>query len=168
MGLQLPDFRSIERSFSLLVQVSGRAGRASTDGRVILQTFKPDHEVIRKAVEYRIEEFYEEELKTRQELKFPPYYRFIRVVIRGKNPDFVESSALQIRRTIESTNPSGIEILGPVVCPLAVIAGNHRFHVLFRGQSFSKVHKIVSHSIRRFACPRGVYLEVDVDPISLL
>ena len=168
IGLQLPDFRSLERTFSLIVQVSGRAGRASTDGRVILQTYRPEHDVIRKAVEYRIDDFYREELKMREELRFPPYFRFIRIVFRGRKEGPVESAALQLKQIIEGMDDSGVEILGPVVCPLAVIAGNHRFHLIFRGSPFSRVHKRVSDSLTHFTAPTGVYLEVDLDPLSLL
>ena len=168
VGLQLPDFRSFERCYSLIVQVAGRAGRTIPDGKVIVQTFQPENSVLGHAVRNETEEFYSEELENRNILRFPPFYRMIRIVFRGKNRKQVSYSAVQFKARMETSKNSEIEILGPVVCPFPLIAGNYRIHLIFRGESFPVVHRRVAAAVSRFSPPRGVYLEIDVDPVSLL
>jgi primosomal protein N' (replication factor Y) len=165
VGMQMPDFRALEKAFSLIVQVSGRAGRTTTDGRVIVQTFKPANNVIRRAAKGEQSEFYREELQTRKLLKFPPYQRLIRIVFRGKSRRRVEEASESFHSVLDTR---GIETLGPVECPFSVISGNTRYHLIVRGPRFKRVHDVVSAALSDFKVPRGVYLEVDIDPVSLL
>lgn len=167
-GLHLPDFRARERTFALIVQVSGRAGRFIPDGRVIIQTYMPDNEAIRLAADANLPEFYKRELEARKELGFPPFSRIIRLLFRGKNGSKVSAAASEAF-TILSPRLSGrAEILGPAECPLAVISGNVRQQLLIRTSDFSASHNILTVAKKSFTPQSGVYLEIDIDPVNLL
>ncbi len=168
VGLQLPDFRALERTFALIVQVSGRAGRMRPDGRVVVQTYRPDNAVLIRATSGRHREFYEEELKMRKLLGFPPFFRLIRIVIRGRNRDKVLGVANEVRSVHQKKILGDVEVLGPVECPFSRIAGNWRFHMIVRGNNFHEVHQSVRSLYREYIPPRGVFLEYDVDPLSLM
>lgn len=169
-GLQLPDFRAAERTFNLIVQVSGRAGRFHPDGKVIVQTYLPKNETIRLAARGDLETFYNKELEARKMLGFPPFTRLIRLVFRARSSAKSRSAAAGFAQILSEQEEAGtdVEILGPVECPLSVIAGNHRNHLIFRSRNFKHVHALVRKSLQRFQTPSGVYVEVDVDPVSLL
>jgi len=171
-GLHLPDFRAAERTFNLIVQVSGRAGRTLPDGRVLVQTYLADQYAIRLAVEGRAEEFYRREVELRRELRFPPFVRLIRVVIRSRSKQRAHAAAggfveLLQRHRKAPPAPAG-ELLGPVECPIERIAGNYRYHMLLRHTTLGPLHAWVQRTCRAFKVPAGVHLEVDVDPTSVL
>ena len=167
-GLQLPDFRAEERTFSLIVQVSGRAGRFLPDGQVIVQTYRPDNVAVKMAAEGNLEEYYSQELDARRSMGFPPFARLIRVVFRGKSLAKVTRLSADFSSGLEKALHPDDELLGPVECPLATIAGNHRHHVILRTRSFSRGHGTLKSFVGGFRIPPGVYLEIDVDPVSLL
>ncbi|TVR06866.1 MAG: primosomal protein N', partial [Spirochaetaceae bacterium] len=167
-GLAMPDFRAAERTFSLIVQVAGRAGRYRPDGRVIIQSLRPGHDAIRRAAAGDVEGFYESELQLREQLGFPPYSRLIRLVVRAKQRDAAEQTAATIASRLATRVERSAEILGPAECPIGVISGNHRFQVILRVSSFDRGHAAVRAVLSRLRVPHGVYLEVDVDPVSLL
>jgi len=167
-GLQLPDFRAAERTFGLLVQVSGRAGRSLPDGKVLIQTFRPGAPAIVMAQEARLEEFYASELETRRQLGFPPFSRLIRLVMRGRNRQKVADAIADLTRNLAPRLAGAGEILGPVECPLVRISGNYRYHTIVRTTRFSEAHAQVSAALEDFAAPSGVYIEPDIDPLSLL
>ena len=167
-GFQLPDFRAAERTFGLLVQVSGRAGRALPDGRVIIQTFRPTASAIVLAQGGKLEEFYTTELEARRLLGFPPFSRLIRLVLRGRNRHKTSETIEGLTRTLGERLADAAEILGPAECPLARISGSYRFQTLVRTTRFSVAHARVSAVLEEFRAPKGVYVEVDVDPQALL
>ncbi|TVR58469.1 MAG: primosomal protein N' [Spirochaetaceae bacterium] len=172
-GLTLPDFRSAERTFSLIVQVAGRAGRFAPDGRVIVQTMRPEHPAIKRAVAGDLEGFYREELAVREQLGFPPFSRLMRVVARGRNREEVEAAADEYAKAVAralgaDADDGGSEILGPAECPIANIAGNFRYHVIVKTRFFRRAHRAVTAAVRDGRKNRGVYLELDIDPVSLL
>ena len=173
-SLLLPDFRASERTFSLITQVSGRAGRFKSKGRVIIQTFQPDNEVIQEAKSYNLFDFYRKELELRETFNFPPYSRMIRFVFRGKNKELVlkeaENWAKELTPSLDYSSQESFawSLQGPSDCPLEKIANNYRVHILAIAEQFNLLHhhvKWVSSSIRR---QRGVYVEIDIDPINLL
>jgi primosomal protein N' (replication factor Y) (superfamily II helicase) len=166
-GLQLPDFRALERTFALIVQVSGRAGRITPDGRVIVQTLRPETGVIQRAALGQAEQFYREELALRRQLRFPPFYRLVRLLVRGRDRERVAAAAAAAAQTAAAAAPD-VDVLGPVECPLALIAGNYRQHVLLRAQRLGPVHAAAAAVQRSWRKAAGVYLEIDVDPVSLL
>jgi len=167
-GLQMPDFRAAERTFSLLVQVSGRAGRSIPDGRVLIQTYRPGALPILMAREGRLEEFYAAELETRRQLGFPPFSRLIRLLVRGKNRVKVTEACGALARAVEARLAGSAEVMGPAEAPLAKIAGNFRVHVIVRTTRFPEAHARVSTALQEYKAPSGVYVEVDVDPQALL
>ncbi len=176
--LQLPDFRSQEKTFQLIVQVAGRAGRAIPDGRVIIQTYRPDNDVIRMAKEGKVEDFYRKELELRKELRFPPFYRLVRLVFRSRSLEsarvcagnaFAVLNGLFNRMKLNGVGEEEeMEVLGPVEAPIFVIARNYRYQVILRGKKMSVIHKLVRGMLKSLNCKGNVYLEIDVDPISLL
>jgi primosomal protein N' (replication factor Y) len=167
MGLSLPDFRSAERVFNLIRQVSGRAGRFLPDGEVILQTLRPLAPAIALAARGEDELFWTQELEMRRALLFPPFTRLIRLVIRGKNEDKVRDGAQQMARLAKKFCPSTAQVLGPVECALATVAGNWRWQVILRGTDFSRLHHAVVKAAQGFSAP-AVYLEIDADPLNML
>lgn len=103
-------------------------------------------------------------------LGFPPFTRLIRLVFRARSSAKSHSAAAGFAHVLSDHGKvrTDVEILGPAECPLSVIAGNHRNHLIFRSRNFKHVHTLVRQSLQRFKIPSGVYVEVDVDPFSLL
>jgi len=169
-GLRLPDFRAAERTFDLIVQVSGRAGRFHPDGTVIVQTYLPRNETIRLAAKGDLEEFYRRELEIRRELGFPPFTRLIRLVFRSRSAVKARQAAERFARfvPVQEPGPGAVQVLGPAECPLAVMAGNSRLQVLLRSPDFRRLHAAARRAMEALEVPAGVYVEVDVDPVSLL
>ncbi len=168
LGLGLPDFRAAERVYGLIRQVSGRAGRYLPDGEVLVQTLRPDAPPILLAARGQDEEFWSQELVIREALDFPPYQRLIRTVIRGRDEAKVRAEAARLAAALRNGNFSGVEVLGPVECPLAVVAGNRRWQVLVRGKEFGRLHHAVSSVTRGLSAAAGTHREIDVDPLSML
>jgi primosomal protein N' (replication factor Y) len=169
-GLRLPDFRAEERTFDLIVQVSGRAGRFHPDGTVIVQTYLPANDTIRLAARGDLAKFYQRELDTRRELGFPPFSRLIRLVFRSRSAAKSLAAAQAFARQVpaQEPGPEAVEVLGPAECPLAVISGNARTQVLLRSPDFRRLHAAARTALEAFGATAGVYVEVDVDPVSLL
>ncbi|MDR0553629.1 MAG: primosomal protein N' [Treponema sp.] len=169
-GLQLPDFRAAERTFSLIVQVAGRAGRYFPDGKVIVQTLRPKDPIIRGACALDVEGFFTAELKQRKLQSFPPYSRLIRLTARSKEAERADKAAARLAAIAGPLLPPGAELLGPAECPLSLIAGNHRRQIILRSPAMGPLHGAVSAILSRYDKNRdgSVYLEVDVDPVDLL
>ncbi|MCF7929325.1 MAG: primosomal protein N', partial [Spirochaetales bacterium] len=170
-GLHLPDFRAAERTFSLITQVAGRAGRRSSDGKVLVQTFLPNNPTIQMAVTGDTGSFYDNERRLRSELLFPPFVRMARIVLRGRSSGRVYKAAEQLAglcREEAQREEAEVEILGPAECPLAVLSGNYRYHLILRSQSFSALHRTVRNGDTRLQRVSGVFEEIDMDPVSLL
>ena len=166
--MMLPDFRAAERTFALLTQVAGRAGRFHPDGEVLIQTFHPRTAAIALAAEGRSDDFYRQELEIRRSLKFPPYTRLVRLLYRGRNRARVEEAAGEFCSYLRRDLPKSAELLGPSEAPLAVISGNHRIHAILRGDSLKDLYGLLNHFLERLPPPSGVYREVDSDPVNLL
>ena len=175
-GLHMPDFRSAERTFALITQVAGRAGRFFPDGKVLVQTYNPEQTPIALACTGSLLEFYKEELQQRQMLQFPPFCRLIRLVFRAPTEKSAESAAYEAADILKASAQAlpkskatdSIEILGPSECPIEKIAMNHRWQILLRCQSIQPLQKICRHLIYDYKQPQDIYIEVDVDPITLL
>jgi primosomal protein N' (replication factor Y) len=167
-GLHLPDFRAAERTFGLIVQVAGRAGRFHPDGRVLVQTYQPQVPAIRLAVAHDLPGFYAAELGVREELGFPPFARLIRMVVRGRDGGQVRRTAEKIARACSGALGPEDEVLGPAECPLATVSGNIRHHVIVRTRSFGAAHERIAAALPGVEVPAGVHIEVDVDPVALL
>ncbi|WP_407425484.1 primosomal protein N' [Treponema sp.] len=180
-GLHMPDFRAAERTFALITQVAGRAGRFFPDGKVLVQTYCPDSEPIAYAVAGKTGEFYASEIATRQMLNFPPFARLVRLVFRAPSEkqaaSGAEGAAVILKKILSAAakNPSKMqeaavhtEILGPSECPLSKIATNYRQQIILRGPSVALL-QYMTHTFRdNFKAPGEVYIEYDADPVSLL
>ncbi len=181
-SLQLPDFRSAERTFSLITQVAGRTGRFSADGKVMIQTYRPSNYAIKFAAERRVGEFYKAEIENRKMMGFPPFTRVIRVVFRAKDrkkasgsaDDFSQLLLFYLKSLRERSVSTGnsplpdIRILGPAECPVSLLAGNYRYHILVLSPEFHFARSSVLFSTERIKLSGGVYMEIDVDPVSLM
>lgn len=137
VGLNLPDYRAAERTFQILTQVSGRAGRSPLGGRVVLQTFEPDHYVIQSAAMHDYAAFYQKELEYRRQLGYPPFGRLVRLVYRHLNAGQAETAArdlaAQIRVWLTAEDRRGTEMIGPVPCFFARLNGMYRWQIVLRG-----------------------------------
>ncbi|MGM0432577.1 MAG: replication restart helicase PriA [Spirochaetota bacterium] len=170
-GLHLPDFRAHERTFSLLLQVAGRAGRFSNAGKVIIQTYQPENNAVIRASRGEVTRFYDEELQIRSMLDFPPITRMIRLVFRSKVVTKAEQGAEQAAQLLVEITTSeklDVEILGPAEAPLARISGNARWQLLVKSRSFHQLHRSLSLLKHSYKPVAGVYMEIDVDPLNLM
>ncbi|NLZ69206.1 MAG: primosomal protein N', partial [Spirochaetales bacterium] len=172
-SLNLPDFRASERTFSLLEQVAGRAGRYAPDGKVIIQTYQVNNPAIVKASEHNLEDFYEKELQVRKELEFPPYSRLINLTFRSKAEDAARDTAQAFSDYLSSAIArtklqDSVTLIGMAPCVIEKKAGSFRYHVLLSGHNNTMLLRLVSIASQEFKIPSSVYMEIDVDPISLL
>ncbi|MDD3365712.1 MAG: primosomal protein N' [Sphaerochaetaceae bacterium] len=177
-ALNLPDFRSQERTFSLIVQVSGRAGRFNNAGKVIVQTFHPENSAIRMATSGNILQFYTQELAARKATAFPPYTRLVNFVIRGRSKERTTSEIERLHALVQALitaltkaqiPTSEIpDILGVAPCPLEKIAGNWRHHLVLRGTHIGRILQVATAVHQEFKPLTGIYLEIDLDPLQML
>ena len=167
-ALHLPDFRAAERTFSLITQVSGRAGRFFPDGEVVVQSYTPELPPIDFAVKDNLEDFYDEEIKQRRLLNFPPFSRLLRLVFRSQVPGAAEDAANGAAEILHKHLEPGVEIMGPVECPIEMVAGNWRHHILLRGKSIAPMQKMADILVNGYTAPKHVHIEVDVDPVTIL
>lgn len=162
VGLNLPDYSAGERTFQVLTQVAGRAGRSPLGGEVILQTFQPEHYVIQTAAGHNYREFYHQELDYRQELGYPPTKRLVRLEFRHTDADQAEHSAhklaSQVRRWIKEGGHRSTEMVGPVPCFYAQLGGLYRWQIVLRGPNPSSMLR--GRTIRDW--------RIEVNPPSLL
>jgi primosomal protein N' (replication factor Y) len=162
VSLNLPDFRAAERTFQLLTQVAGRAGRSPLGGKVILQTFQPDHYVIQSAARHDYASFYRQELAYRKTLGYPPFNRFVRLEYRHARADQAESAAqtlaAQIRGWIESESLTATSLIGPAPCYFERMSGLYRWQIILVGPDPRQVLR--ARSLNDW--------HIEVDPPSLL
>lgn len=167
-GLHMPDFRANERTFSLITQVAGRAGRYFPDGKVLVQTYNPLREPILYACTGQIEKFYAGELETRKILGFPPFSRLIRLVFRSANQIQAESFARDASNILQKTLKNKADIIGPAECPILKISQNYRYQIILRSGNINILQQAVSDLMYNYTHPQSVYIEFDIDPVSLL
>jgi primosomal protein N' (replication factor Y) len=162
VGLNLPDYRAAERTFQVLTQVAGRAGRSPLGGKAILQTFQPEHYVIKSASKHDYREFYRRELDYRRRLAYPPFTRLVRLEFRHLKAFKAESAALKLESRIRNWMTRGghraTEIIGPAPCFFTRMGGYYRWQMILRGPDPASVLKNKDIGDCR----------VEVDPISLL
>jgi primosomal protein N' (replication factor Y) len=173
VGLHLPDFRAAERTFQLLTQVAGRTGRDATPGRVIIQTFDPNHYAIRPVIDHDYERFYAEELVHRRTLGYPPVGRLVRVLITGPDESETRCASIELARLVTSAATEGpgceLEVLGPAPAPLARLRGRYRYQLLVKGPAGSRLHGAAETLAKATAgLPAPLQASVDVDPLSML
>ena len=168
--LSLPDFRAGERTFDLLYQVAGRAGRYRDDGTVIIQTRQPNASAIRRVAENRVEDFYDSELSERRETMFPPYTRLVNLTVRSKSEEKARESAenLETLAVSLSGGRDDIEIFSASPCLIEKQAQQWRYHVLLRSSRIGALLAFTRELVSQYRVPYSVHLEIDVDPQTVL
>ncbi len=169
IGLGLPDFRAAERTFQLLTQAAGRAGRGETPGIVLLQTINPDHYAIQCAAAQDYEAFYKRELEFRRAMSYPPFAALANVVVRGRSEEEALSRSAALARLLQPP-PEGVRVLGPAIAALAKLKTEYRYQMLLKSSSRPALNKVLGE-LRRFAASEkwnAASLVIDVDPVTLL
>ena len=168
--LHQPDLRASERTFQLIAQVAGRAGRSERGGRVFVQTCSPTDIAIQKAIHHDYQGFAEHELKHRFEQGAPPFTHWVRIVLRGPIEQAVESVAFDmsdVLRDVVKRRNLDIRVLGPAPCPVARLQSNYRFHFLLSAADLNAVRVLWRELRPTLPTDRSVEFIVDVDPINL-
>lgn len=170
-GLALADFRAAERTFQLITQVAGRAGRGELPGRVLIQTYHPYHYALRHACAQDYEGFYTEEMRYRQNHSYPPFVALASILVRGQDLNRVREDAHTVRRALDRANADRrLRILGPAPAPLARLKGEHRFQLLLKSRTRKRLREVVDVSMRQLVSDglnlRSINLEID--PVSMM
>jgi primosomal protein N' (replication factor Y) len=173
MGLHVPDFRSAERTFQLLSQVAGRAGRGPRGGRVVIQTFNPEQPCIALAATHDYGGFVKQELEHRKTHHYPPYQRLVRLIVRSRDQEtgngFAERLAGAIQSALASlTAEPAVRILGPAEAPVFRLKGYYRFHFQLQSASAAALHQLLRRVLPTVRPPNGVEFTLDVDPFNML
>jgi len=169
VALSLPDFRANERTFQLVTQVAGRAGRGPKGGQVFVQTFQPDHLTIQLAARHDYTAFAADELEARRRLGYPPFGRLARLLVRSKNRQkAAEAIQMLAGRLMEPARAAGIAVLGPQPCPLAKLSRYWRYHLLLKAPTAKTLMHFFDRVRGDLEGPGNVQLAVDVDPQSTL
>jgi primosomal protein N' (replication factor Y) len=176
LSLNFPDFRSGARTFQLLAQVAGRAGRGEAPGRVILQTFNPDHFSIAAAKTQDFRVFYNQDIVFRKALLYPPFSRLIMFKISGKDKNVTGAHACLLGKIISTTLmkssfSQSISVLGPIASAIPKIANQYRWQLILKGRHVKSLHQFMKHFIisqkKLFHHPT-VKVSIDVDPIFMM
>jgi primosomal protein N' (replication factor Y) len=167
-GLHFPDFRGAERTFQLLTQVAGRAGRGERPGRVLVQTFSPDHPAILAACAHDYRAFAELELAARRELSYPPFAHIAALHVDGEDPAAVSASAASLGRELsEPARRAGVSVLGPAEAPLSRLKGRSRWMLLLKARQRPALRAVLEQV--RHSGPEGaIRVSIDVDPVQML
>jgi primosomal protein N' (replication factor Y) len=168
ISMHIPDFRANERTFQLLVQVAGRAGRGDRAGEVIVQTFTPQAEAIQFSRRADFTGFAASELKLREEFRYPPYRHLIHHLFRGPNPDKLRFFTEQWARRVESELGSRVELRGPSPSPIEKIKDEYRWQLWYFTNSITRIMPDLNRLRTEFAWPDDITQVVDVDPVNLV
>ena len=175
-GLSMPDFRAAERTYQLLSQVSGRAGRGNSPGQVIIQTLRPDHYAVALAQRHAYSEMYDKEMAIRKMPAFPPLLRMINIHIQGSREQDVKQAAAAIagmcsefaKSLAAETRRRPIEILGPAPSPLDRLRDRYRWQVLLKGASQDDLHAVCNQVVMDDFAAGDIRIAVDVDPENMM
>jgi primosomal protein N' (replication factor Y) (superfamily II helicase) len=173
-GLAFPDFRSAERTFQLLTQVAGRAGRGSSPGRVVIQSFYPDHYALTSAKTHDYVTFFDREIEFRRQLGYPPFREMVQILISDADPDKAFRTGRKIAEVLkacrEESGTPDLRILGPAAAPLEKLRGKYRIQLLVKLPVGTTAVPCLQATFERLAAEKlplaGIH--VDVDPLSLL
>jgi primosomal protein N' (replication factor Y) len=168
VGLGIPDFRSAERTFQLLTQVAGRAGRGDTAGEVILQTHMPDHYALVHACAQDYDAFYERELEFRRTMGYPPVAALVNLIVRAVDEQKGRDAVAALGATLRVRAHGRYRVLGPARAPLARLRQEHRFQILLKGQRKAMREAVRAALVARYGETRWPGVAVDVDPLSVM
>ncbi len=168
LALHLPDFRAGERTFQLLTQVAGRAGRGETPGEVFVQSYTPFSPSIQFARHHDFAGYVEQELEFRERCDFPPFKHAVLITIRSAHEERAKFSAETLRRKLRDSLPEEFTIGETTPAPLEKLQGQFRFHILLRGRAIMRLSRMIRETLERLPMPEDVAVAVDIDPIQLL
>ncbi len=166
-ALSLPDFRAAERTFQLLVQVAGRAGRGGAPGTVLIQTRQPEHPAVHLACQNNVQGFVERELSERQELNYPPYSRLAMIRLDAVEREPLRAASDLVARVARGAATSDVEVLGPAPAPLLRLRNRFRYRLLLKSAQRAALRQVLL-AVARTTLDRRVRVAIDVDPISML
>ncbi|HUR98786.1 MAG TPA: primosomal protein N' [Pyrinomonadaceae bacterium] len=171
IGLGLPDFRSAERTFQILTQVAGRAGRGQLPGRVIIQTYYPEHYALRHACDQNYEAFYNEEIRFRSQLSYPPFVVLASILVKNTDEEAAIGNANIVRTSLDAANPDKVcRILGPAPASISRLKNEYRIQILIKSSSRKKLRETVEMGLHlaeeNGADMRNIYTEID--PVNLM
>jgi len=170
-GLAMPDFRAAERTFQLITQVAGRAGRGERPGRVLIQTYHPQHYALRHACAQDYRAFYDEEIRYRKNLSYPPFVSLAALLVHGPDATRVHETAVGLKEAFEEANADrSCRVLGPAPAPLARLRGEHRFQILLKSRSRARLRAVLDLGLAA-ATARGCdphSVNVEIDPVNLM
>jgi primosomal protein N' (replication factor Y) len=167
-ALHLPDFRAAERTFQLVAQVAGRTGRGDRPGRVLVQTYTPEHPAIRAAIRHDYQAFVADELPERKKYGVPPFGRLVRMIARGPEESAVYAYLKDLAAALRREADPSVRILGPAPAPILKIRNLYRFHIQLRCPKPRPLQALARTVPASIPAPHGVELAVDVDPIHML
>jgi primosomal protein N' (replication factor Y) len=166
-SINMPDFRAAERTFQLLTQVAGRAGRGAAAGEVIVQTFSPDHFAIQAAVRQDYAEFFEQEIAFRRELRYPPFSRLANMVSADESESEAQERAERVAAALAGCLAAGTEVIGPAPAPLARLKSLYRFHVALRAPVAAPIADYIRAALGQLSPADRLRVTVDVDPLNM-
>jgi primosomal protein N' (replication factor Y) len=168
LALHMPDFRAGERTFQLLTQVAGRAGRGETSGEVFVQTYTPFSPSIQFARHHDFDGYFQQELEFRERCDFPPFKHAILITVRSEHEERAKFSAETLARRLKKTLAEEFILGAPTPAPLEKLQGQYRFHILIRGEAIMRLSRLVRETLDKLPFPEDVAVAVDVDPYQLL
>ncbi len=168
MSLNLPDFRAAERTFQLLVQVAGRAGRGDLPGRVVVQTYTPFHPAIQTGLKQDYRAFYEDEVEMRLASDFPPASHMVNILLRGPEEMAVANTAQAFADFIAPALPEDTTLIPPMPCSIAKKRGQYHFQILLVTHQVVRLSRRLKKALALFGTPKDIYMTVDIDPQSIL
>ena len=168
LALHLPDFRAGERTFQLLTQVAGRAGRGETPGEVFVQTYTPFSPSIQFARHHDFAGYFQQELEFRERCEFPPFKHAVLITVRSEHEGRAKLSAETLVRRLKEALGSEFMLSDATPAPLEKLQGQFRFHILLRGEAIMRLSRLVRETLEKLPLPEDVIATVDVDPYQLL
>jgi primosomal protein N' (replication factor Y) len=168
LALHLPDFRAGERTFQLLTQVAGRAGRGEVEGEVFVQSFTPFHPAIQFARHHDFDGFWQQEIEFREKWDYPPFSHMVLVTLRSPHQAKGAFSAETLARRLGESLPPATTMGSPAPAPLEKSHGNYRFQIMLRSRSILKLTRHLRGVMEKLTFPEEVMVSVDVDPFQLL
>jgi len=168
VGLMLPDFRSAERTFQLLTQVAGRAGRGKLPGRVLIQTFSPDHPSIRFAKDHDYLRFQKHESAQRLEFDYPPYAQLINLIVRSRDEKKSYLFVRALRDELKKHLSEAVSVIGPAPLPFYKLRGHFRWHLMLKSKDGGFDNAKILQALRTIKKPSGIAYALDVDPMTIL
>ena len=168
LSLQMPDFRAAERTFQLLTQVAGRAGRGDVPGEVLIQTYAPFHPAVQSSRNADYDTFFDQEIEMRREMRYPPFTRLTTVLFKGEVELEVDTVSKDFAAQLKAVLPASVRLTGPAPAPLAKAKGMHRAQLMLWAATAREYVAPLRGLLKTFKVPKSVTVSVNVDALSLM